>query len=81
MTTSGVSKRCGDPIEFYKTINGKWMPVEVSADPDGNVLVDFEAGTVTVLSGFELLAAHVDPDVKLRKVHFAACGARDGEAS
>lgn len=76
MTSSGVCKRCGDPIDFFKTRNGKWMPVEVSADPDGNVLVDFGAGTVSVLAGFELLAARADPDVKLRKSHFVVCSSR-----
>ena len=70
--SSGECRSCGEAIEFYRTRSGKWMPINVEADPAGNVRVDYKEGTVDVLSGSELLGAR-ENGTKLRRSHFATC--------
>ena len=74
MSATTRCRRCGKPITWATTVNGRPMPVDPFAFDDGNVrLVPHKQGgyTAEVLRAAEL----VDPAPGPRyKAHFATCG-------
>jgi hypothetical protein len=73
MTTlppTGKCRACDAPIAWRRTVNGKGMPLDPEADPNGIVIVD----------GDHCHVLHKDDDPEAFPVkhtsHFATCSAR-----
>ncbi len=66
-----VCRHCGLEIQWAKTENGRPMPVNVTADPDGNVIWLDDGKTVHVLHKDETT------DKPRFKAHFATCAHRN----
>lgn len=64
---------CGRSIHLLRNPStDRWMPVDDEAAPDGNIRVDLQAKTATVLTGDALANARIAGE-KLSLSHFVTC--------
>jgi hypothetical protein len=67
-------RRCGAPIGFARTANGKMMPLDPEPVEDGNVFVVEAPGSVTAIVASK---ANPTPPGEPHLSHFATCPAAE----
>jgi hypothetical protein len=71
---SDVCRSCQAPVwQLRHERTGNFAPIEQATDPTGNVLVDLEAGTYTVVGQVADRVAALDRGLQLHRNHFARC--------
>lgn len=61
--------RCGDEVVWYRTVNGRPMPLSMGTHENGNIVI--ENGLVVVLKRDD--PRLTDPTVPKHISHFATC--------
>lgn len=73
MSFDPTCRKCHAPIRWCRTTNGRMMPLDQEPDPTGNVICEYQDGT---LVGKVLTRGDPRPAGVAFMPHFATCPAR-----